>query len=329
MDTRTTWLGFELEHPFVPSASPLSKSLDKARALEDAGAPALVMYSLFEETIRAEEAHLDAFLMEQDIGHGEASTFRPLPASMQSTLEQYLEQVRKLKQALSIPVVASLNGTTAEGWLEHARDLQAAGADAIELNLYELPTRPDETAENIEARKKSVVRMLSDQVSLPVNVKVSSQFTAPVHALMGLEEAGADGLCIFNRFYQPDIALSSLSVEPHLQLSSPQEALQRIHWAAILRPHLKKSLGVTGGFHTAEDSLKALLVGADVVHLCSLLLKRGPDAIREIREDLLHWMETLEYESLEELKGSMMLTRSEDPGAWARLNYMETLNSLR
>ncbi|CAN0583340.1 unnamed protein product, partial [Ectocarpus sp. 12 AP-2014] len=251
-------LGLELANPLVPSSSPLTGSLDSARRLEDAGAAAIVLPSLFEEDLLAEEARIERFLEMQDIGHGEADSYRPLPATYQSREESYLELLAYLKDALQIPVIASLNGVSDSGWLDHARDLQDAGADALELNVYYLAGDPQDTAENVEQRYVDVARSLCAEVQIPVAMKLSQQLTAPIDLVRRLGQAGVRGVSLFNRFYQPDIDLETLDVAPTLHLSDPTEALLRIRWAAMMFERTECNMAVTGGFHRWQDIMKAL-----------------------------------------------------------------------
>lgn len=326
-DLRATYLGLELANPLVPSSSPLTGDPDAARRLEDAGAAAIIMPSLFEEVIRADEARLDRFIEQQDIGHHEADSYRPLPANYRTREEIYLDTLTGLKQSLSIPVIASLNGVTAEGWLDHGLALQEAGADALELNVYYLAADPEETAAEIAKRYVDVAIALRDRITIPLAVKLGSQLTAPIELVRRLADAGIDGVSIFNRFYQPDIDLETLEVIPRLELSSPAEALLRVRWAAMLFGHCRCDLAVTGGFHRSDDVLKALLAGADVVHLCSVLLERGPAAIGEIRLAMQTWLEAHEYESVAQLRGSMSQRNAPDPARYARANYLEVMDN--
>ena len=327
MDLRTNYLGLALKNPLVPSASPLSRSLDTARRLEDAGASALVMYSLFEEQLLAEEQRLDRFIHHQSLGHPEADSFLPLPGHYQSTLDRYVGQLERLKSSLAIPVIASLNGTSDEGWIDYAAELEQAGADALELNIYYVAADIDESAEQVEQRYIDVLSRLLRTVNIPVAVKISSQFSSPLHFASRLAQTGVQGLALFNRFYQADINLDTLAVEPTLQLSTPYEALLRVRWAAIVRGHLDIDLGVTGGFHHAEDVLKALLAGANVVHLCSALLNHGPGHISSLLDAMSRWLEEREYSSVRQLQGSLSIGKAIDPGAFARANYLKALDS--
>jgi dihydroorotate dehydrogenase (fumarate) len=327
VDLKTEYLGLKLANPLVPSASPLSKDLDMAKQLEDAGASALVMYSLFEEKIDYEEEHMARFLHEQAIGHGEATSFHPVPDNYISHQDEYLEQLHSLKTHLDIPIIASLNGTSSSGWIHYGKELQQAGADALELNVYYVAADPEETSQDVEARYINLLKDLRQHVSLPITMKLSSQFSSILYMAQQLEAAGANGLALFNRFYQPDVDLESLKVIPKLELSSSMESLLRIRWVALLHGRVNLSLAVTGGFHTTEDILKALLAGADVTHLCSALLHHGPEHLSEILQDLKIWLEEHEYESVSQLKGSISQQHAIDPAAYERANYVNVLDS--
>lgn len=327
VDLSTDYLGLELSNPLVPSASPLTEELDSAKALEDAGASALVMHSLFEEKITRETEHLARFFHQQSIGHGEAESFHPVPGAYTSYQDKYLEQLQKLKTHLDIPVIASLNGTTPGGWIEYATALQEAGAYALELNVYYLAANPDEDSAQVENRYVEILQSLHGHVSIPITVKLSSQFSALIPFTQRLQQHGASGIVIFNRFYQPDINLETLHVEPKVLPSTSQESLLRIRWAAILSDQLDCSLAVTGGIHNNEDVLKALLAGADVTHMCSALLQHGPGHIAITLQRLQHWLEEHEYESVRQLKGSISRQRAIDPAAYERENYITVLDS--
>ncbi|ATG91369.1 dihydroorotate dehydrogenase-like protein [Methylomonas koyamae] len=327
VDLATEYLGLKLAHPLVPSASPLSKDLDSARRLEDAGAAAIVLPSLFEEKIEAEQQQMERFLFGQGIGYGEADSFHPLPPQILTYQEQYLEHLQRLKSALQIPVIASLNGTSVGGWIEYGKALQDAGADALELNIYHLAADIAESSETVENRYLDIVRELKRQINIPLAVKLSPQFSSPLHFVQRLQQAGADGVALFNRFYQPDIDLETLEVVPKLQLSTPAEALLRVRWTALMYGRVPLSLAVTGGFHQAEDVIKALLAGADVVHLCSVLLAQGVGKLDEIRNELAHWLIEHEYESVAQMKGSVSRQHAIDPGAYERANYIHVLDS--
>jgi len=327
VDLTTEYLGLKLANPLVPSASPLSRDTDSARRLEDAGASALVMYSLFEEKIEAEEHQMERFFYNQSIGHNESDSFHPMPDNIQTYQEQYLEHLQQLKSTLEIPVIASLNGTSLSGWVEYGKQLQQAGADALELNIYHLAANAEESGETVEARYLDILQELKAQVSVPIVMKLSSQFSSPIHFAKRLEAAGADGIALFNRFYQPDIDLETLEVLPKLELSTSAEALLRIRWTALLYGRTKLSLAVTGGFHQAQDVLKALLAGADVVHLCSVLLQHGTGRLAEILAEMEQWLAEHEYESVNQLKGSVSQQHAIDPSAYERANYVQVLDS--
>ncbi|MEP5763644.1 MAG: dihydroorotate dehydrogenase-like protein [Halieaceae bacterium] len=326
-DLQVNYLGLELANPLVASASPLSKKLDRARHLEDAGASAIVMYSLFEEQLLAEERQFERFMHNQSLGHGEASSFLPESPEFQGGLDQYLEQLQLLKSHLGIPVIASLNGVSEQGWVNYGRDLQDAGADALEINVYYVAANADETSLEVERRYLDVLAHLEDAVSIPVSIKLSPQFSSPLHFVSHLHQAGAAGVVIFNRFYQSDINLETLAVEPNLQLSDPYESLLRIRWAAILRGALDIDIAVTGGFHNSADVIKALLVGANVVQLASVLLEQGPQHISSLLQELETWLDEHEYESVRQLQGSLSHRNAADPGAFERESYLSVLDS--
>jgi dihydroorotate dehydrogenase (fumarate) len=312
-DLTTNYLGLKLKNPLVPSASPLSKDLNSAKRLEDAGAAALVMSSLFEEKINAEQQHMERFFYQQSLGHGESDSFHPIHHEVQTYRERYLENVQKLKAGLSIPIIASLNGDSLGGWVDCGKELQQAGADALELNVYHLAANGDENSETVEQRYLDILRELKAHVQIPIAMKISSQFSSPIHFAKQLEAAGASGINLFNRFYQSDIDLETLEVVPKLELSTPQEALLRIRWTALLYCRTNLSLSVTGGFHQTPDVIKALLAGADVVQLCSVLLKEGVGRLSEILTELEQWLESHEYDSIQQLKGSVSHKNAIDP----------------
>ncbi len=329
IDLGTDFLGLELDCPLVPSSSPLSRHLDYARQLEDSGAGALVMYSLFEEDLADEEERLARFGLEQGIGHHEAEHFLPVHHDFISTLDAYLEQLHRLKEALDIPVIASLNGTTISHWLDHGRELEEAGADAVELNIYYIAARLEDTAESVEARYVGLVEELVRHVGLPVSVKLSPQFSALPNLVKRLESAGCRGVALFNRFYQPDINLEDLEVAYRLTLSTSRESLLAMRWIALLYGRVGLSLAATGGIHTAADALKVIAAGASAAYLCSSLLIPGPGHLARIREDMVHWLQEHEYESMTQLRGSMSQLHAPDPAAYERANYSKTLGNFR
>ncbi|WP_310447959.1 dihydroorotate dehydrogenase-like protein [Thiobacillus sp.] len=327
IDLSTDYLGLKLKNPLVPSASPLSKNIDTALRLEDAGAAALVMYSLFEEELRAEDAMTDRFLLHSGIGHGEADGFLPDGGDFQGGLERYLSHLHQLKRRLEIPVVASLNGVSPSGWVELGRELQQAGADALELNVYHVAADMQQSGAEVEARYIDLLTELRQVVSLPIVMKLSPYFSSLPHFVKQLEMAGAQGVALFNRFYQPDIDLEALRMVDQLHLSHPDEALLRIRWIAILHGRTRLTLAATGGVHGLDETLKLLLAGADVVHLASCLLQHGPDKLTEILAFLQNWMEAKEYESVAQLKGSMSQQNLPDPSVLARASYLRVLDS--
>jgi len=328
VDLRTRYLGLELKNPVVPSASPLSRSLDSARALEDAGASAIVMYSLFEEELN-EQLKQSAFLQQQEVGYSEAETFLPLHSDPGSGLDSYLEQLRRLKESLQIPVIASLNGISLDGWVENGRLLAEAGADALELNTYYVAADPAVSADEMEQRYLSLISELRGVVSLPITVKLSPFFSSLGNFVSKLEATGANGVSLFNRFYQPDIDIDSLRVAPSLHLSHSGDGLLAMRWLGLLRGRVGLSMAATGGIHTAEDALKMLLAGADVTHLCSALLLHGPKQLRTVLSGIAAWLEESPYDSLEEIKGVLAQQHTRDPGAYERASYVRMLDSYK
>ncbi|MGD2053742.1 MAG: dihydroorotate dehydrogenase-like protein, partial [Gammaproteobacteria bacterium] len=279
IDLSTEYLGLKLDNPLVPSSSPLTGELASAKKLEDAGASALVLPSLFEEAIEYEQQQLEQFVHSQALGHYEAQSFQPVPEDYSSELDNYLERIQQFKQALDIPVIASLNGISTSGWIDTGKELQQAGADALELNVYYVAADPETSGEAVEMRYLQLLGDLQQHVTLPITMKLSSQFSSVANMVLKLQQAGVNGVSLFNRFYQPDIDLETLRIKPALELSTPVESLLRIRWVALLRGRVDLSLAVTGGFHTADNIIKALLAGADITHLCSVLLKQGPEHI--------------------------------------------------
>ncbi len=327
MDLSTNYLGFKLPHPFMPGASPLAKELDSVKRLEDAGAAAIVMHSLFEEQIKHEQ--MGTFLnmeMHQE-SFAEALSYFPSPEKFTLGPEEYLDHIRRIKRAVKIPVIASLNGTTLGGWLDHAQLMEEAGADALELNVYQLATDPSENGQMIEDRTIEMVLAIKQSIKIPVAVKISQFYTALANFARRLVKAGADGLVLFNRFYQPDIDVEDLVVERSLKLSKSSELNLRLRWLAILSGRIRASLAVTGGIHTAQDAIKAVMTGASAVQIVSALLEKGPQYLATIRDEVAQWLEKHEYESLEQMRGSMNLSSCPDSSAYERANYMLLLQS--
>ncbi|MEJ2403606.1 MAG: dihydroorotate dehydrogenase-like protein [Candidatus Thiodiazotropha sp.] len=327
MDLSTDYLGMRLKNPLVPSASPLSRSIDDVRRMEDAGAAAVIMYSLFEEAVSAEEETMVRFLHHQDTGFAEADSFLPDHYDFSNGQERYLENLRALKEAVDIPIIASLNGTTPGGWITHATEMQQAGADALELNIYQIAADLQVDGAEIEQRYIEILTQLKQQVSLPINMKLSPAFSALANMAKRLETAGARGVSLFNRFYQPDINIHNLRLSSTLQTSSSAETLLAMRWIAILHGRTGLSLGATGGVHTDEDVIKLLLAGTDVVHVCSLLLEQGPGALHPLLQGLEAWMEEQGFESLDEVRGRLSQIGVADPSEFERVNYVHILDS--
>ena len=329
MNLTTNYLGLQLRNPLVVGASPFGDNLNAAIQLQDAGAAALVMRSLFEEQIDLEQRALTCLLEMPAESHSEAVSYFPYYEEYQLTPDHYLRQISQLKSALTIPVIASLNGFRPGGWTDYARRFEGAGADAIELNLYYVVTDPYRGAKDIEADMVDTVRSVASTVKIPVAVKISAFHTAPAQFALSLEKAGAAGVVIFNRFYQPDLNIEELEVVPQLKLSEPSELLMRLRWLAIISPHLKGSLALTGGAHSAEDVIKSILAGAHTVQLVSVLLKHGPQYLSTILQGLAKWMDAHGYETVSEFRGAMNLGRCPDAAAFERANYQRILQSWR
>ena len=329
MDLSTTYLGLSLKNPIVPSASPLSHSLDGIKRLEDSGAAAIVMYSLFEEQIEHESAELEHYLSYGTESFAEALTYFPESDDYNLGPEEYVELLHKAKQSLGIPVIGSLNGISTGGWVRFAAKIEEAGADAIELNVYYIPTDPKLTGSDVEERYLDVLRAVKQAVKIPVAMKLSPFFSSMAGMAHRLDAAGVDGLVLFNRFYQPDIDLELLEVTPNVILSTPQALRLPIRWIAILHGRIKANLAATSGIHTTRDVLKMLMAGADVTMMCSELLKNGPGRIKEVLAELDQWMVEHEYTSVKQMKGSMSQKSIADPAAFERANYMKALNSYR
>lgn len=325
MDLTTPYLKLSLSSPVVVGASPVGDDLDSVKRCVEAGASAIVLRSLFEEQLRleAEAALRDTEPHEESFA--EATSYFPKPADYRLGPDQYLEQIGKVKKAGGVPVIASLNGVTAAGWADYAKKIQQAGADALELNVYFIATDPAKTGDRIEQRTLDLVRAVKRAVSIPVSVKVGPFFSSFAHLAAQLDAAGADGIVLFNRFYQPDLDIERLEVAPVLNLSDSSELLLRLHWAAILHGKVKASLAVTGGVHTPADAVKAVMAGAHVVQVVSAILKRGPLALREIRDGMAKWLEQHEYASVQEARGCLSLDKVADAGAYERGNYMKIL----
>ncbi|MFH1566852.1 MAG: dihydroorotate dehydrogenase-like protein [Gemmatimonadota bacterium] len=327
MDLSTTYMGMQLRNPLVASASPLSKTVDSVRQLEDAGLAAVVMFSLFEEEITHSQLELDHFLEAGTHSYAEALEYFPEHEQYNVGPETYLEQVRKLKEAVAIPVIASLNGTTTGGWTEYARQIQQAGADALELNIYYIPTDTEETGAEVEERYLEILAMVKETVDIPVAVKLSPYFSAMANMARRLDEAGADGLVLFNRFYQPDIDLEKLEVFPNVLLSTPQAMRVPLRWTAILCGQVEADLAASGGIHTAEDVIKMVMAGVSVTMMASVLLQRGAGHAKAVLAQVERWLEEHEYESVQQMRGSMSQRNCADPTAFERANYIKALST--
>jgi dihydroorotate dehydrogenase (fumarate) len=329
MDLSATYLGLSLKNPLVPSASPLSENVDTIRRLEDAGAAAVVMHSLFEEQLSHESHRLDHYLDYGTESFGEALTYFPQAQAYHVGPDTYLDHIRQAKAAVDIPVLGSLNGISSGGWTGYARQIQEAGADALELNIYYIPTDPGLTGEAVEGRYVDIVREVRSAITIPLAVKLGPHFSATANMARKLAEAGADGLVLFNRFYQPDLDLEALEVTPHLVLSSPDELRLPLTWIAILYGRVGVDLALTSGVHTHIEVLKGLMAGANVTMMASALLRHGTIRLTEILESLQVWMEDHEYESVRQLHGSMSQKHVAEPTAFERANYMKVLQSWR
>lgn len=327
LDITTTYLGLQLKNPLVASASPLSKKLESVRRLEDAGASAIVMYSLFEEQITHDSRELDFYLERGTNTFAESLTYFPDIEYTMMGPEPYLEHLHRIKQTVDIPVIGSLNGVSSGGWLEYAHGIEQAGADALELNIYSLPTNIHLSAAELEDRYVQLVRDVRAQVKLPLAVKLSPFFTSLPHIARRFAEAGADGLVLFNRFYQPDFDLEEMEVVPNLELSTSHDLRLPLRWIAILYGRIAVDFALTSGVHTAEDVLKAMMAGANVAMMASTLLHNGPGRIMHILNDLQEWMEIHEYTSIRQMCGSMSQQAVADPTAYERANYMKALNT--
>jgi dihydroorotate dehydrogenase (fumarate) len=329
MDLSTRYLGFTLPHPLMPGASPLVDDLDTVRRLEDAGAAAIVMHSLFEEQITREDLGVVHDILVHEESTAEALSYFPRPQDFALGPDRYLEQVRRIKAAVGVPVIGSLNGTTAEGWLSYARQIQDAGADAIELNFYHVATDPRESSADVERRLIDIVRSVKRRVTIPVAVKISPFFSSLSHLAAALDEEGANGLVLFNRFYQPDIDPEMLLAVPRLHFSTSDELLVRVRWIAILYGRIRASLAATGGVHTGMDALKAIMAGAQAVQVVAALLMHGPAHLAVLRRELAHWLEEHEYDSLRQAQGSVSLLHTPNADAFERGNYLRILQTWR
>jgi dihydroorotate dehydrogenase (fumarate) len=327
IDLTTTYLGMTLLNPLVVSASPLCEDLDNLVAMEEAGASAIVLHSLFEEQLSLESQDLTRNLYRGTESFPEALSYFPDMADYNLGPEGYLEHIRRAKAAVKIPVIASLNGTSQGGWVRYAKEIEEAGADALELNIYSIPAHPDLTGLQVEHSYYELVRRVKSHIRIPLAVKLGPYFTALANLAQQLSSVGADGLVLFNRFYQPDFDLDNLDVVSTLALSTPHELLLRLHWVAILHGAVRADLAVTGGIHSAQDVLKAMMAGARVAMMTSALLKHGIKHLGCVRDQLVEWMQEHDYESIRQMQGSMSYRAVTDPAPFERANYMKVLRS--
>jgi dihydroorotate dehydrogenase (fumarate) len=327
VDLTTTYLGMKLKNPLVASASPLSEKVETVKKLEEAGIAAVVMYSLFEEQIIHESLELDHYLTQGSYSSSEAVTYLPEAGRYILAPEVYIETLKKLKQAVKIPVIGSLNGVSTGGWIKYAKKIQDAGADALELNIYYLPTDSSLTSTELEKAYSTLVSDVRKSVKIPIAVKLSPYFTSIPNMAKRLVEAGANGLVLFNRFYQPDLNIEDLKVTPNLILSTSNELRLPLRWIAILYGHIQVDFALTTGIHTTEDVVKAVMAGANVTMMASELLQKGIGRAAEIQAGLENWMVEHEYASIQQMRGSMSQKAVAEPAAFERANYMKVLSS--
>ncbi|CAN5142464.1 dihydroorotate dehydrogenase-like protein [soil metagenome] len=324
-DLSTNYLGHVLANPLIVSSSPITRDLDLVRKAEDAGAAAFVLHSLFEEQIEADELDLNRFLDAGSESYAESTSYLPDMRAYNNGPDGYLEQLRAVKAAVGVPVFGSLNGTTAGGWVRYAKLMQDAGADGVELNVYDIPTDLNATAQSVEEGLMALVRAVRAEIIVPLAVKLSPFYTAPVNLLASLQAAGAGAAVLFNRFYQPDLNIDDLDVVPHLKLSHSDELLTRLHWVGVAFGRVPIDLAVTGGVHTARDAIKCVMAGASGVMLTSVLIRHGVGHLAHILADVRHWMAEKEYESVSQMRGALSLLKVPDPSAFQRGNYMRVL----
>jgi dihydroorotate dehydrogenase (fumarate) len=328
LDLTTRYLGLNLRTPLVASASPLSQEIASIRQLEDAGASAVVLYSLFEEQLRQESLELDFYLNEGTESFAESLSYFPESSEYNLGPDEYLEHIRKAKAAVNVPIIASLNGSSVGGWIQYATQIEEAGADALECNVYWIVADPNTTSAEVEQHYIDILEAVKTAVHIPVAIKVSPFFSNFANMAKRLDAAGADALVLFNRFYQPDIDLETLELTPRVLLSTPQAMRLPLTWIGILHGKVKANLAATSGIHGAEDVIKLLMVGADVTMLCSTLLRNGVNHLRSIEQGVRQWMESHEYESVQQMKGSMSQLRCSDPSAFERAQYMRAVKSI-
>lgn len=328
MDLTTTYLGLKLRSPLVPSAAaPLTEEIDNIKRMEDAGAAAVVLHSLFEEQLRIERLNLHSAMTAGTESFAESLTYFPEPEDFKVGPEMYLNHIQKAKAAVKIPIIASLNGSSVGGWTDYAKQMQQAGADAIELNIYYIPADPNLSSEQVEQTYIDILKAVKSAVTIPVAIKLSPFFSNLANFAKRLDDAGANGLVLFNRFYQPDIHLETLEVEPNILLSTPMAMRLPLRWVAILAGRIKADLAATSGIHRATDVVKMLMVGASVTELCSVLLRHGITRISALEREMSEWMEQHEYESVKQLQGSLSQINCPNPGAYERAQYMKAISS--
>jgi len=325
MDLTTNYLGLKLRSPLVVSASPLSEDIDNLKRMEDAGASAVVLYSLFEEQLKQDRLELNQKLQQGTESFAESLTYFPEADEYKLGPEEYLKHIAAAKKTTNIPIIASLNGSSAGGWTDYAKQIQQAGADALELNIYYIPTDMNLTGTEVEMTYLDILKSVKSNVTIPVAVKLSPFFSNFANMAKRLDQAGANGLVLFNRFYQPDIELESLEVKPNILLSTPMAMRLPLRWIALLHGKLKASLAATSGIHRASDALKMLLVGADVTMLCSTIIRHGIPQIAMIEREMVEWLKEHEYESVSQLKGSLSQKNCPEPAAFERAQYMKAL----
>ena len=327
IDLSTNYLGLKLRNPIVVSASPLTEKLENFARLEDAGAAAIVMYSLMEEQIEAESENIDNALEYGANSYAESTSYLPDMQKYHIGPDRYLELLHKGKASVSIPVIASLNGRSPGGWVRYSEYMEQAGADALELNIFDVASDPDLSASDLETRYCNIVRAIRKSVRIPIAVKLGPYFTSCANFAKRLSDAGADGIVIFNRFYQPDFDLEEMEVTPNLVLSSPHELRLRLHWAAILYHQVETYIAITGGVHDSSDVLKCMMAGAHVAMMTSALLRYGIEHIGVVLAGIENWMEEHEYVSIRQMRGAMSMVNIENPAAFLRGNYLKTLGS--
>ena len=329
MNLATTYLGLKLAHPLMPGASPLSDNLDMVRRLEDAGASAIVLHSFFEEQLTRDNRAIARHIERWTDSFAEAADFFPALEDYAVGPDQYLLQIQRIKAAVKVPVIASLNGTHLGGWTEYAQRMEQAGADALELNIYFLATNPGVSGSEVEKRMLEIVRAVRGRVKLPIAVKLSPFHTSLGHFVVALEKEGVAGVVLFNRFFQPEIDLETIDVVPKLDLSTAEDLRLRLRWIGLLRGKTGLNLACSGGVHTPADAVKAILAGADAVQCVAALLRRGPERLAELLTGLRDWMDEHEYTSVDELRGALSFSRAPDPEAFERSNYLRTVQLWR